>query len=534
MLALYKTRFAVAPTRSQTLSAVAEECLGFVEAWVETSFAKGGREAPGLVLTDGLDHTSTAPQLRRNSLESGAFFHSFLWRKPDDAANRIWSTTIDLVSDGEGLDFQLQLGVEAASFGLEVERPAAARPRLISTLLTHPNWECVAGSQRLAALPQQFMVARTEEFVAEQLFSPSRELPAVVVTAEESGRRFPVAPRRLAERLAGTAQVFTPRDRLAAVVLDRLLGPDLAIGPYSIRVFAPGLAPRRDVDSQWHYFGETILSRGLSEQEFCDYLFQRLAARGLTLFRESPLIGRYRELAAAERRAQVESARRRHEEDSAFYAEFTLTLESRIDDLAAENADLRRRADEAVQETAQLRADLEAALANVRELTRELGKGGLSLEETTRPAKEEPKLVSDVVRYAQTHYKNLVFTESAMDSAQDVPESFKAIDKVKDALENLELIALERREGAGAIGKSLYEAFKELGSEYKLLSDSTKNQWPDEYTFTYRGSKHLFEEHFTLGAFGANTCLSIHFSTKLRDDKIVVGYVGRHRRNTQT
>jgi len=42
------------------------------------------------------------------------------------------------------------------------------------------------------------------------------------------------------------------------------------------------------------------------------------------------------------------------------------------------------------------------------------------------------------------------------------------------------------------------------------------------------------EEHFTIGAKDANKCLSIHSCTRLRDDRIVVAWVGRHLTNTQT
>lgn len=529
MLALYKIRFEIAPANHQPLAEVASECLSFIEAWVETSFQKAQRVSPGVSTTDGLDHGSTLPQLRRNNLASGAFFHSFLWRKEDDQAPRIWSTLIDLVSDGDRLDFQLQLGVEATAFELETDRPPVSRPRLIPTLLTHPGWVCAAGSQTLTALPNSFMTAKVEELVEQQLFAPKRELPVVIVTAEESGRRFPVHPSKLAERLAGTAIVLRPHDRLAALVLDRHLGPELAIGPYSIRVLAPGLSPGGRLENHWHYFGETIHQRKLSDQQFCDYLFRRLAARSLALFRESPLVGRYRELAAAERRAQIERARLREDQDNAFYSEFTRKLE-------ADNVELEALLAAARHEVAQLRNDLETERSNVATLTEQLGKTSRGLEEPPRPVEPEtpPKLVRDVVRQAKTNHRHLVFTSSALESADEVPESFKGVDKVKAALEALEIVASERKQKAGSLGMSLRACFEALGNDYKLLSDTAKNQWREEYEFLHRGKKELFEEHFTLGAFSANTCLSIHFSTKLRDDKIVVAYVGRHRRNTQT
>ena len=66
------------------------------------------------------------------------------------------------------------------------------------------------------------------------------------------------------------------------------------------------------------------------------------------------------------------------------------------------------------------------------------------------------------------------------------------------------------------------------------ISVTTRNMWGSEYTFDYRGEGVLFEEHFTIGAKDANKCLSIHFSTRLRKDKIVVAYVGRHLTNTMT
>jgi hypothetical protein len=112
--------------------------------------------------------------------------------------------------------------------------------------------------------------------------------------------------------------------------------------------------------------------------------------------------------------------------------------------------------------------------------------------------------------------------------------TFKNPDLVREHLTALNQLGTERS-GGGSLGMSLKAWFEQHGLDYRgHISETTEKRWGEEYKFPFNGNKVLFDEHFTIGAKSANTCLSIHFSTRLRNDKVVVAYVGRHLTNTQT
>jgi len=179
-----------------------------------------------------------------------------------------------------------------------------------------------------------------------------------------------------------------------------------------------------------------------------------------------------------------------------------------------------------------LKHQLTIAHQNIANLSRHAGAGAV---EHAEPAnKVEGATVEKLVCNARAACPHLDILDSAVASAVEVPVTFQFPDRVRAHIEALDEAA-RLRVANGNLGKAWKEHFKEVGLTYKgRISDTTRNNWGDDYSFLFEGKKVLFEEHFTIGVKSANTCLSIHFSTRLRKDKIVVAYVGRHLRNTQT
>jgi len=534
MRPLYKIRFQIQP-KAGTLAAVGQECLGYIEDWVDTSHAKGRVVSPGVRRTSEIDTALDLPQLRSSELKEGPYFHTFYWGKRDERdKSQRWVTVIDLVSDGLAVDFQLQLGVESATVALEGQRPKPARPRLISTLLSHPGWECRSGNQPLSILPNVITLGGVEPFCNDVLFSPERDLPVVVMTPSGTSIYPPVNAQKLAERLGGSARVFRVRDRVAAQVLDQYLGSQLAIGPDAVRVFAPGLQPGSGVDGHWHLLGVTIREKGLTDFEFADFLFTRLAERSLVRFRESPLIARFKEMAGAERARRLEELRAEKSADHEYYETYTRDLEAEIQRLKSERQGLLDQILDRDADIDRLTRERDTAQENIRQLTLTAGVAATLAETPAEPLVEPPANVLEAVRAARDSSPDVLYLESALEAAEDVPVTYKFVDRVFSALRAIQE-ASSRRNAAGRVPGGWKSLFETLGVEYKpALSMTTRNTWGDDYKFLYEGKRQLFEEHFTIGVKSANTCVSIHFSTKLRDDTIVVAYVGRHLRNTQT
>lgn len=534
MLALYKTRFRIEPKGSESCSEVAMECLRYLETWVEQSSKKSRVAYPGVERVAEIVPARKQPQLHCARLESGAFLHSFVWRRAsDDNPPMDWVTLIHLVSDGTQLEFQLQLGVEAETTTLGTRRPSPGRPRLIPTLISHPRWLCRSGDQELSVLPRLVAWSEVEEFCEETLLSDDRELPAVVITPISRTGTYPVEPRMLAERLGGTARVFEMRDPLAAVALDQFLGRSLAVGLDAVRVFGPGLQGKTGLEGNWHFRGDKLRAESVSTVDFSNFLFGRLAERGLARFRESPLIAAFRHLADQERARKLAVARAEQLKNEEFFEDYARTLEDQVRQLESEKRYLEDQLARSEEDREQLRGELETARENLSLLSRELGRPELEWAEPR--AEEAPaRSVDRIVASAADECSDLHFLESAFRSADEVPKNFNFPERAAEAIRALQDGAHERRQ-RGRIEGGWRQFFERRGFEYKaVLSDTTRNAWGSEYSFPYEGRRELFEEHFTIGSKSANTCLSIHFSTRLRDDKIVVAYVGRHLRNTQT
>ncbi len=534
MKPLFKTRFEIVPEGDRTHTAVAEEAFSSIREWIEEHEIGGEHPVP-LRVTEIVRDRDRPFQLRNIDLPTGEFHKSVFWTHPAEGETSQWWTTVaDLVFCNGVLEFQFSLGIEMETMGDAPPSIIVGRPRIIANLLANPHWRCVLGSTPVPLVPRKFTVHEVDDLVDDVLFSPDRPISVVVFGERRESNRSPLSPRMLASRLAGLATVFYPRDSLAASTLNRYLGLDLAIEPGMVRVFMPGLSREDDPAAHWAFFFETIVRRGLTGQKFADILLSRLAERAVVAVPDSPLLALFRRKIRESEQQALEVLRRRarSEEDAA--TELLLEFEAKVERLEDENAGLHDRLKDAEDEMERLRHELDLAQLNIAELSRQLGKGPVEFAEPVKQL-EGRRTVAEIVHDLSDRLKHLEFLPSALRSAGDVPRSYQFPERVEFILEKLDEAARIRIDNGGRMPKGWKGHFREHGPKYKAkISDTTRSNWGNEYTFTYDGKNHLFEEHFTISAKDANKCLSIHFSTRLRDDRIVVAWVGRHLTNTQT
>ncbi|MFN7143354.1 MAG: hypothetical protein ACK4YP_06225 [Myxococcota bacterium] len=151
------------------------------------------------------------------------------------------------------------------------------------------------------------------------------------------------------------------------------------------------------------------------------------------------------------------------------------------------------------------------------------------VEAPTAPPENTLQVVESCARTS----RNLLFLRSALESAQESP--YRRPEEVRDALVALDEVAGRWAEtlDTGGMGESWWDAFLRHGFEYKgRISETTRGNWAEDYTFVYEGEKVLFEEHITIGKKQADRCLSIHFHRDTKARRVVVGHVGRHLTNT--
>ena len=87
----------------------------------------------------------------------------------------------------------------------------------------------------------------------------------------------------------------------------------------------------------------------------------------------------------------------------------------------------------------------------------------------------------------------------------------------------------------GSIGTGWYDALKPRGFDYaEFISPMAKGKYGDEYTFRYEGQPVLCENHVTIGAKSAATCISIHWHRDEARKRLVIAWCGKHLSNTQS
>jgi hypothetical protein len=85
------------------------------------------------------------------------------------------------------------------------------------------------------------------------------------------------------------------------------------------------------------------------------------------------------------------------------------------------------------------------------------------------------------------------------------------------------------------MGCDLVKAFRLKGFDFKKgISQTCRTKFGDDYKFSSQGNRRFFGQHITDGSGNPNSCFSVHmlFDKSLR--KVVVAYVGVHRRTTTT
>lgn len=537
---LFALPFRIEPVEGTSTAEVAELVEQTIIRWVERRYACTEEPAPELVDTDTIEWDPEVPFKRQVcELDSGEFLRSYSWTLLDSTAEYFWWTTqCALVSTAELLALQVRLGIDAEVRIHDDDLPDPRRPGFLPDLFEHPRIRCVRRGHVLTARAMTLAGRDIERFCDNELFAAERSLSLAVVTPRETRRVSKVFDARmLANRLAGAAKVFEVRDDLTRQVLNRFVGRALALEPASIGWYSPGLGVgarpgstgkfRRERREGYQEFRfdedpfDPIPVRLLTDLEIGDREFSALVKESASEYAEPTVFG---ELRARHRAEQREKLKRLHESQRdadallAIADQETKEKSAELLELESQNRELKRQ--------------LEAARRNIADLSERIGELERPEGEAEDSTQEEPRTVRAIVEAAAARYPGIEILPSALDSAKGVPVNFKFPERVGAALKALDEYAEAHRGGGGRIHGGVRKFFESRGLKYKLLSDTARSRYAEAYTFQYENGRQLFEEHFTIGKKSRNTCLSIHFSTRLKAGTVVVAHVGEHLPNT--
>jgi len=192
------------------------------------------------------------------------------------------------------------------------------------------------------------------------------------------------------------------------------------------------------------------------------------------------------------------------------------------------------RIDQLTSERDQLKTDLAAQQAAWAEVQQAMATDVSGTSEPEPKQKDRFDTVIDAVQQAKKDFSgSLVFLDSALESARQSP--YKDPERVYELFEALAFVAGEWKDNNGTLGRSWNDALAELGFDLRdQVSMTSRGKYGDDYKFTYKEQRRLFEKHITVGAKQADKCLSVHWYRDDDDMVLAIGHCGRHLSNTRT
>lgn len=534
MRTVYATQFTIQATADNDIAHVWQTAQQRIGEWVKSFY-----QSKDLCLTfpfiGGTVEPADGHQLLVESpgLPDPSRFWAVEWTHPDDRDNTLrWRIYITVATTGEELEFSILIRVASRSFTVVPARFTLRRPGIVRKLIHELS--CHIGGRPVSGSPIHLGVDDVDEFVASTLTSPQRPLPAVVVSRELMSEQPSIGidgVNRLADNVAGLAEVYLVADKWTAFRLTDQVGKERSCFDGAVRLFWPGFSVYAQPRQHPLYLGNYIRWHEDNGRPFQDFLLRMLAAVASFRHTDGPV--------TREARASVKAQRQKHIDDLRHQlAERGEKDDDLLQEVFDENERLTKERDSALVRQLELEDDLRAAKENLETIYQYQSQQDQDGEPApTAIALIEFGSVVEAVEQAETDFDgNLVILETAIGSARKSP--FTRPDRVYQALQAIDEVAVEwkRAFASGkATGESWVGAFKRRGFDYKdSISKTSKGKYGDEYYFLYDGQNRLFDKHITEGAKQANKCFSIHM---YRDDEkrvVVIAHVGRHLRNTRS
>jgi hypothetical protein len=490
---------------------------------------KWGAASP-YVLFDGVareplpNHTVKAT----HDAEGGAEIAELVWSHPHDGGSK-WITHCTMASSASGVAFALHLRLQSNEFDLRPLTFQLGRPSVIDTIAR--TFRCTVAGVPVSPTARVIDDDDVDGLVADVLLSPTRHIPVIAVSVDAYTDRTLVNSDEIQNAVLGFASVVFLKDKWAAFRLTDAIGKSLSCYNGAVRLYWPGLTLEADPFDHPLFLAPRLTGPG---RPIHQDLFRLLNSIASFRFRENAVISQARVAVDGRRTKDLDSARQLLAQGGMDTAAIEKALEKSWDEEKRLRSLLEERDEKISELTNQLDAQRQAWAAMRRDAA------GLALSSTEIEAKATSGFasVADAIAAAKRDFcgagKPLLVLESAEEAASKSP--YKQPDKVYEFLRALYDIAQNWKKNKGALGKDGWRgALEKEGFVYKpAISQTTRNNWGNEYTFKYNGDKLLFEEHVTLGAGDPNTCASVHWILDKKNMVVVVGHCGRHLPNTRT
>lgn len=481
-----------------------------------------------------------------------------LWRHPHRTIGGVALTTHVVIDEYPGVaTLGIQVGVPSGLAGVRGPVGAGqARPAFLSDLTLAANFTFHGHPVGPSLLGENDI----DSFVERVLLAETRRYPVALLAPTESGE-YLVPPVDLANELMGVAPLFVMDRHATTFRLSDSLG-DRRLSAYwgALRIYREGFSCA-DWSDAHPLLLEDVVADPIMRAEVIGKLSVRSASavimpRGVEALRSrtteprppapasAPTVtqaGRVVPPSEVTAVASVDSG------GTSNVATMLSEMMSKLDALTTTVAEIVEHRSAIAGEISQLRtitairsagtSALERRLERLHELLHklvapvELPGVSAPTDAPVQEIEEETKapVLGDVVHQAEVSFADrLLFLESAHRSALESP--YEDVDRAAAVLEAMALVAERRRDGL--LGKSLREAFRELGIDYRrTIGSATPKRLRQQYlVHGSEGTQYDCEEHIVLGnSYDPRYCLRIYFTSRATNEaRFVIGHIGRH------
>jgi hypothetical protein len=533
MQTVFATRHALRPRLAKPLGDFAADLYVRIHDWIRLNYEQRYSISARLNEIDFKRALPLGHRLdeRMDALDNHriASIHWSHTHEPDPSA--CWHVDLTIAHDEAVLELTTELRISALDGSIRPLDFDLGQPRILREIIALSR--ASVGDWPLPDTVETLEAAQVGPWIHETLCSPARTIPAVVISPRAPTDAPIVDPSALRDRLLGVAQVALLKDRWAAYKLTEIVGPDRSCPGGSIRIYWPGFTGDANPLAHRLYLPHLFEHYRNPTRQIGGVLFRLLGEASVLCFSEGPVTRAVRRALAERDRAShdalVKEVRQGHAEQEGLL-EALVRAGEQLDQVMSERDDLK-------EENRRIRADLDA----LQSLWRRMGptarpgtqaSAGVSHEDSD--ADETLETVEDACVRARDDFQYcMVLLDSAFASARD--SAFRRPKMVYDCLRAIYETTRKWRDHEGRLGTSWEQELAAFGFEFKNnISQTSRTRFASDYTFPYQGRKLLFEQHITLGAKQQDKCLSIHM---YRDDErrvMVIGWCGRHRRNTSS
>lgn len=459
---------------------------------------------------------------------TGDSIWSLTWSYPADADEKVlWQSSVTLGQADKAIEVGVVIRIASRDFRVAPLSFDVRRPYIVKALLQ--ALPCFLGGRQLRVAPEPIGVEDVAAFEA-HLFDPQRRLPIVLFSRDPYTDQCHASPGRVADTLAGLAEVHVLNDKWAGFKLTNAVGRAFSCFNGAVRIYWPGLT--RDSSPLPHklFMPEEVQEIG---QDFGEHLMRRFAPISGLRLTDLPCAKKVRAAVEADRLGDATKLAEQLKAGTAakeqVEAEFFKLIEER------DSAITSRKSAEAERDEAKFRIlELEDENRQLKENIKAMSvhRPVETQAPVTQPSPDQLELNS--VRAAldaagKNFAARLVIWSSADQSAEK--SAFARPSEVYEALMAIHELADAQFKSKSA-GKPVgpWESwFEKRGFKYAAKeSQNTLNMYGSERDFSHDGEKRRMVRHLTLGGGDRNNCLQIYFDVDESSERFLIGYCGVH------